>query len=651
MQYGEIRNFQTGVAVPLSGLRSAASCGVGEFADLVPFARWASDCGMQLIQLLPVNDTGEGASPYSALSAFALHPVHLHLQALPGAEPFATEISAFADGHRRASRLDWVAVVRFKRHMLHRIFTSQLEQHRKDKALATWMAENAWVRPYAAFCLLKEENDLKPWFQWPHYRDPIRSRVDSLWEKHPDQALFFSWCQMHAEAQFEAAAAELDQLGVRLKGDIPILLSEDSADVWYERKYFDLSNRSGAPPDMFCQAGQNWRFPAYRWDVMDADDFSWWRARLRQAAKFYHAYRIDHVLGFFRIWQIPEEQETGMLGRFVPSLPLLRTELLAAGFAPSTLEYLENPTFPDAHIRGLLEGTGCDGQPWLTPVGGGWKVNREIFDREGSILGTNEPQALKDALLRLYWDRVLMRFPETGENYQPYWYWYESHAFLSLPVNEQEKLRAIIERVHHQQENFWAEQGRRLLVMMREETDMLVCAEDLGVVPECVPSTLKELGILSLKIERWSRDWKQPGAPWIPVGEYPRLSVCSPGTHDTSTLRGYWEEEGWPREAYGHMLGLPHVPDYLTEELAQSVLARNLASNSLLCIIPLQDWLALRYDRRSMVPAEERINVPGSLDPTNWTWRMPHAIEELVADADLRQRIRSATDPRTQRPL
>ena len=651
MRYGKIDRFQTGVAVPLGALRTEKSCGVGEFADLVPFAKWAKSCGMDLIQLLPVNDTGEERSPYSALSAFALHPVYVRLEDLPLSAPQRASVEAFAKVHADDSRIAWLDAVRFKRDILRRHYGNVIDSVEADADFAEWLQANPWVRPYAVFCRLKEKQGMRPWQAWTELRDPKPGEIDAAWEADRDETLFHAWVQWIAERQFSAAVAELEKAGVRLKGDVPILLSEDSADVWSGRGFFDLDNRAGAPPDMFCHAGQNWRFPSYRWDALERDDYSWWRARLRRASKFYHAYRIDHVLGFFRIWEVPERECTGMLGRFVPALPLRRADLLAAGLSSETIDRLLDPVFSDGDVAELLGPLGSDGTPWLKRVPGGWRIDRAVFSSERALFESNLPQELKDALVKLYWDRVLLSFDGEPGDFHPFWYWYDSRAFRSLDGDDAAKVRGLVDAYFARQQDFWAANGRKLLTMMVEETDMLVCAEDLGVVPDCVPATLADMGILGLKIERWMRDWEAPGQPWFPMEKYPRPTVCSSGTHDTSTLRGYWEEEGWPKEQYAREIGLGSCPDYLTEEAAEAVVRRNLRANSILAILPLQDWLSLSYGQRSATPAEERINVPGSLDATNWVWRMARPVSALAADEALISKIRTLVEERANRPL
>ena len=651
MKYGKLDSFQTGVAVPLGALRTESSCGVGEFADLVPFAKWAKACGMDLIQLLPVNDTGEERSPYSALSAFALHPVYVRLEDLPLSAAQRESVAAFSAARRDDARVAWLDVVRFKRDLLRRHYGNVLDSLETDAEFAEWLERNPWVRPYAVFCRQKEKQGMRSWQAWTELRDPKPGEIDAAWEADRDETLFFAWVQWIAERQFAAAVAELGEIGIKLKGDVPILLSEDSADVWSGRGRFDLGNRAGAPPDMFCHAGQNWRFPSYRWDVLEREGYAWWRARLRQASKFYNAYRIDHVLGFFRIWEVPERESTGMLGRFVPALPLRRADLLAAGVSSETIDRLVDPVFSDADVSELFGADKKSAEPWLKRVEGGWKIDRDVFVSERAVLDADLPQPVKDVLLKLYWDRVLLHFDGDAGDFHPYWYWYDTRAFRSLNGADAEKVSARIHDYFDRQQDFWAANGRKLLTMMYEETDMLVCAEDLGVVPDCVPKTLAEMGILGLKIERWMRDWSAPGQPWIPMEKYPRPTVCSSGTHDTSTLRGYWEEEGWPREQYAAELGLSPCPDYLTEEAARAIVRRNLSANSILAILPLQDWLALSYVQRPPSPQEERINTPGTLDAANWTWRMPRPVSALVADSKLTAEIAALCAERSKRAL
>lgn len=534
MRFPNITRFLTGVAIPVSSLRSESSCGVGEFPDLVLLGEWCRRTGLDLIQILPVNDTGFDPSPYNAQSAFALNPIYIRLDDVPGWDICRDDIRNARRDFEAAERLQYGSVLSFKMEMLHRIFQHNHAAIADDQTLRQWIRRNHWLEAYSEFL----------------------GRTTNL---------FSGWIQYHLDRQLSDAALKLDAMSVALKGDIPILLSAQSADVRDNPSLFDTRLRVGAPPDMFSKEGQNWRFPSIRWPEMEHDGFAWWRERLERASRFYHAYRIDHVLGFFRIWVIPEAVESASLGYFAPAR----------------------------------------------------RISADLLSRDAG-LGESDIEELVQS-------HALVR-TETG--YAPAWYWPHSPAFMRLDERKGSRLRALIEAYWNGQEELWREHGRKLLGAIAKSTDMLVCAEDLGVVPKCVPEVLVELDILGLRVERWS---DQDGRLCSP-DRFPRLTVSTTSTHDSSTLRGWWQEQGWNRQEYFGWLNLPgSCPGYLTTEVCAAILERNLNSNSLIVVLPLQDFFAIHYDLRTLDPAAERINVPGVKSADNWTYRMKLPIESLLA--------------------
>jgi len=652
MRYGTISTFQTGIAVPVFSLRSRNSVGIGEFLDLIPFGAFASKVGFDLIQLLPVNDTGEESSPYSARSAFALNPAYIRVQEVEGSGAFIADIQKAKALFDKSESIPFHEVIRFKRAMLRKIFESRKADLKKETDLKNWIEENPWVKPYAAYCLLKVKNNEASWRSWKENQDPKPSTIKTLWTKNADDALFEAWLQFIAEQQFCTAIASLDSINIKLKGDVPILINEDSADVWYERKYFDLSNRAGAPPDMFSYSGQNWGFPTYQWDALEKDDFSWWRKRLSQAAKYYHAYRIDHVLGFFRIWTIPDREVTGILGHFKPAHPITKKRLAINGISDGTLQYLTSPNFGRDYLKELFA-TDLERvlSVYFDSLGNSRFKIKDRFLSEQSITGLPEAQNIKDALLKAYWNRVFLP-NEDHQNYWPFWYWYNAPVLFTLPEHEQRIIRNIMEENEHSQEQLWQDNGMKLLQVMAEETDMLVCAEDLGVIPDCVPNVLHELGILSLRIERWTRKWKEEGQPYFTPKEYPRLSVCTTSCHDSSTLAGLWQEPDFDAEAYWKHLGeTGAAPQKVTAPVAKKVLQHLFSGNSLLAIPSLQDYLSLSPKFADRDPEKDRINIPGTVGHHNWAWRMPVLAEDLTDDSALLSSIKGLVEERRMRQL
>lgn len=654
MRYGDISCFQSGVAIPLFSLYSKHSIGIGEFLDLIPYAKWASDCEFNIIQLLPVNDTGAESSPYSARSAFALNPVFINVQSVEGSLEFEDEIFEAKKEFDKLGKIDYYKISTWKRFILRKIFDNCYSDLKNDSVLLRWIEDNKWAKAYCIYCTLKAKNNEHSWKDWTEFKDPSVKDLEYLWKHNFKDNLFQAWMQCQAEMQFETAVAEISKMGLHLKGDIPILINEDSADVWADRKYFSLDDRAGAPPDMFSYSGQNWGFPTYRWDVIEQDDFIWWKARLAQASKFYHAYRIDHVLGFFRIWSIPQKETTGILGYFNPCIPLTWNTLKSAGFIHETLEYLRRPNYSIEQLREFLKGdTERLAKAYFETLNNEPDrfILSEKFSSEKAILSLNEPQNIKDALLKVYWNRVFV--PSGDENtYYPYWYWYNQPVLFTLPKNEQEKLREIIKQNESSQNTLWEIHATKLLNVLAQETDMLVCAEDLGAVPACVPAVLKKLNILSLRIERWARNWSAPHSPYYDMDEYPRLSVCATSCHDTSNLREFWKESDFDRDLYwshAHFSG--RAPEEITPSVARMILAHVFSANSLFCILPMQDYMALSASLSTVEPSKERVNVPGTVGGNNWTYRLPCSVDDLPKYTSLSADIKRLVDVRKRKPL
>jgi 4-alpha-glucanotransferase len=654
VRFGPLEHPIAGVSVPLASLRSLQGCGTGEYPDLAALGQWCAACGLQLIQLLPINDTGSNASPYSALSAFALHPLYIRLSDVPGADSYAYEIEVFRTAAEARPRLAYGGTLAFKLSILERIFADSRLAIRSDRGLAAWRRENPWVEAYAAFRALEREHGGAAWSTWrrPAAEDGAaagaRAGVADAWRRLPESCLFYAWVQRVAERQLRAAVPALERAGVRLKGDLPILMSEQSADVWHDRRCFDLGRHAGAPPDMFSPRGQNWGFPTYDWGAMAEDAYRWWKARLGQSAKFFHAIRVDHVLGFFRIWSIPKGERGGELGSFDPYEAIGAEELASAGFDRARIRWLSVP-----HVRGpdLAAAVGADAprvaSRYLERVG-----SEDLFtikpavDSEAAILALVEREPVKRFLLELHADRALLA--RDDGSFYPSWYHAKTRAYASLTGAERERLSGIFDHHRARSERAWESRGRQILTMARDASDMLVCAEDLGDVPDCVPRVLADLGILGLRIERWTRRWKEPGSPFIPPADYPWLTVATPSVHDTSTLRGWWEGERAEREEYWPTLGLPGpCPERLPPEVHEAILRRILGAGSAICTLQLQELLDLDPELRSADPKADRINVPGTVADTNWSWRMPIAIERLAERADLSRRICSLSSVRS----
>jgi 4-alpha-glucanotransferase len=669
---------RSGIVVPLSAIRGDASPGCGEFPDLARVADLAAAWGFDLVQLLPVNDSGFQNSPYSGLSAFALHPIYIRIGDIP--EISAEETTRSGDrllseakrAEFRARAEALVALFRNEERVPHEsLLKEKLELLRdiwdalssgSDKAtpfrsdeLDAWIEANPWVQSYAAFVALKSQNNESPWWEWPRFQNPTDSDIEALWR---DRALgkdlrFWSWLQMRAAGQFRMAAEYLSGKGIALMGDIPILMNKDSADVWARRHVFRLDLAAGAPPDMYASMGQNWGFPVYDWEALGRENYSFWTERLIEADKYYSCYRIDHVLGFFRIWSLSDRERTGILGRFIPDVPITRDELASLGFSPERIRWLSLPHVP---IWRLVQAAGESAARGAASAALDRIGNEDLFLFKESIHGEKDIEALpsispaaRDCLLTAWRDRALFEY-ESGLLVST-WSHRSSTCWSTLSYQEQEKLESLISRKAIEAESLWAATGKLLLGALTKAVPMLPCAEDLGSVPDCVPRVLEDLGILGLRVFRWTKNWREVGQPYIPIDVYPELSVACPSVHDSTSLRDWWEAEAdrgstWAFAAASLKKDLGECPDHLTCEQVETLLELIARSASRFAVYPIQDLLAMSEELRPVEAKSERINVPGTVGAGNWSYRIPFSLDVILAEKKLAARARALAKAR-----
>jgi 4-alpha-glucanotransferase len=644
MQFPALDSPRTGVLLSVSSLRSSKSRGIGEFYDLVALADWCADRGISLIQILPINDTGAQTSPYSALSAFALHPAYISLESLP----------EYPDDDRYESLLpqktsqlsgpvQFAEMVRIKEELLKRLYADARAAIAGNSQFEEWIMSNDWVRAYSVFRALREEHVTKAWMDWPgDLRPGSDDLVDLYWNGEQALAtepLFYAWVQYRLEQQLVETSRLLESRGVYLKGDLPILMNEDSADVWASPQTFDRGLRAGAPPDMFSELGQNWDFPIYNWEFLEECDFQWWKDRLVQADKYYHAYRIDHVLGFFRIWAIPARNYSGTLGFFVPYEYLSRRRLRDHGFDEARIEWLAQPHISGDEIRAKLGEKASSVIDAAFSALGDEDLYRFRSDLAGEldVRGLPFEQDVLEILLDLFRDRALIQVgPST---YFPAWAFRQCSRFESLSDEEKDRFEDLARRVADTSEEIWEQQGRRLLSFMSSTASMLTCAEDLGVVPRSVPRVLSELGILGLRIPRWTRHYDQADEPYFKPEDYPPLTICATSVHDTSTFRGWWSEDA-DRHAFWDALGLDGpVPQELTPDAALTVYTALSRVASAILLFQIQDLFDLDERVRRERAVDDRVNVPGTVSHTNWTYRWPITVDELKQTDAMNERI------------
>lgn len=632
----------TGTAIPLGAIKTKKSVGCGEFQDLIPFADLCKKSGIKIIQLLPVNDTGTESSPYSALSAFALHPLYVTLEKLTEDEAILAKIKKLRKKYKDFQRFPYKDLRQDKLALLREIFASKKDEIAASTEISAWLSENPWVKEYAVFMNLKDVNNEASYKQWPEYKDVDAKKIQELWDckETKEKHLFFVWLQYNLDKQFAEAATYVRSLGIMLKGDIPIMMNEDSTDAWANKDFFNDSLRAGSPVDNENPTGQNWGFPTYNWKNLEKADYSWWKNRLICASKYYDMYRIDHVLGFFRIWAIPHGECTAVLGHTEPFEPITKDELYGLGFNDDRIKWLLKPhvetrTIEEVNNNDYL-GTHGLLQKVMDRIGNEelWlfkdsiKTDQDIWDSD------IESYYVKERLTQKWRDRMLV---EVEGGYYPIWTYTKTTAWNSLNNEEKFRFTELLAKKNEKMDKLWEHQARTVLGELTGATKMIACAEDLGANIECLPGVLGDLNINSLCVVRWKRDWEKPSQPYYAFEHYPEKSVATASVHDSSTLRIWWCTEG---DAHDFLRAFPaenpniRVGEY-NPETAKYILKKVATANSMFVINPIQDFLGLvdRYYAEDM--DLERVNVPGSVNAFNWTYRLPANVEDLLKDKEL----------------
>jgi 4-alpha-glucanotransferase len=478
---------RAGIITPLFFIFSKKSIGIGEIPDLKILIDWCQKTGNTILQLLPLNDTGFNFSPYSPQSSFALDPVYLSLRDLRDIkkEDWETELKPLSKKFPvKKERINW-EIKGDKLKKLWEIFGERADL--KSKKFKNFLEENNfWLKDYCLYRILKEDFKEKSWEDWPEiFKNRNKNALKRFEKTHQREIKFQQWLQWQLFEQLGEVKHYAEKKGVFLKGDLPWLISRDSSDVWAKREYFDLNFSAGAPPDPFSKKGQRWGMPPLNWEKIFDAHFSYFKERLKYTENFYQLFRIDHVVGIFRIWKIPIS------------------------------EPLKN------------------------------KGKKGFF----------EPK----------------------------------------------------------EESLWEENGKKILSKIIKSTKMLACAEDLGTIPACCPKVLKELGILGIAVQRWTKN-------------YNPLSVATISTHDTSNFLDWWENEAGQREKENLL------KTGLGRERKRLIL-KNLEfinrSASIFCLLLLLEWLFLG-DILKKNPSYYRFNFPGKISKKNWSLRMPISLEDLL---------------------
>ena len=644
-----------GTLVPVFSLRTRKSAGIGDFGDLKTMIDFVASTGQKVLQLLPVNDTTithtwTDSYPYSCISVFAIHPQYANLHALPElkdakaraeAEKTCAELNAL-------DKIDYEKVNDFKINYLRQIFNQEGGKMMKTAEYKAFFQDTKqWLVPYAQYSYLRDKNGTADFNQWPDHQ---------VWDEAERKALtdpktaayknvaFFYFVQFVLDRQMQEAHEHAKAKGVILKGDIPIGVNRNGCDVWMEPKYFNLNGQAGAPPDDFSANGQNWGFPTYNWFEMLKDGCQWWNRRFQNMARYFDAYRIDHVLGFFRIWEIPVSSVHGLLGQFAPALAMSREEIESYGLHFQD-DRFTRPFITDWVLdRVFHERAGEVKEKYLDRLDDERYQMKPEVDTQRKVEAlfadaTDEKELwLRDGLYALISDVLFVRDHTNPGVFHPRISAQLDFIYESLYDNDKAAFNRLYNDYFYRRNNqFWYQEAMKKLPKLVQATRMLVCAEDLGMVPDCVPWVMDELKILSLELQSMPKD---PSVKFGHLSRNPYRSVCTISSHDMPTLRMWWDENiQRTQEYYNTMLYRQGpAPHPLPGWLASDIISRHLTSPSMLCILSIQDWLATDEALRLPDANAERINIPAN--PKHyWRYRMHLNIEDLAADKRFVQNI------------
>lgn len=649
-----------GVSIPVFSLRSNKSWGIGEFTDLPMLIDWAKSVGMKMVQLLPINDTTSthtwsDSYPYAPVSVFALHPIYLNVEQLAG-KANAGLIKPYLKQQKTLNELetiDYESVLQLKWDIIRQLYDLQKADWLKNREWLQYYQENKhWLDDYAVFCWLRDTNGTPEFGLWPKYAQYQASDIKKLLDpkgKHFDQIALHLFVQWQLHLQLKSAVDYAHASGVALKGDLPIGIYRDSVDAWVSPGLYNMNTQAGAPPDPFAEKGQNWGFPTYNWAAMKEDDYAWWRSRFEQLSRYFDAFRIDHILGFFRIWSIPLDAVEGILGVFSPAIPITEQELRAAGVGFS-YERLCKPYITAGILQEVL---GAEDAAWIAE--NCLKIRPDgifellpAFDTQQKVeayFRNLKPEArhtrLRQGLFDLIANVILLGEPApTGQSWQGAFRFdmEKTLSFRELPFEVKAPLKSLyVNYFYRRQDDFWEAEAMEKLPALKRASNMLICGEDLGLVPACVPGVMRELGLLSLEIQRMP---KASGATFFHPKDAPYLSVVTPGTHDMSVLRGWWEEDrDLTQRFYNEILEQPGEAPYFCEPwIVRAMLAQHFHCPAMWAIFQLQDLLGMDATLRRENPHEERINIPAN--PKHyWRYRMHLSLETLLASESFNKSV------------
>ena len=640
----------SGTSIPVFSLRSNDSFGIGDFNDLKLMIDWAEMTNQQMIQVLPINDTTTTKTwfdsyPYNAISSYALHPMYLGLSKLPLKNK--KQLKALIEEARELNKLqflDYEKVFKLKDKYTRILFEEQKDIVLQSNEFKEFYQNNiSWLFPYSIYCYLRDKYNTAHFPNWGENATYDEDKLTTLLNNNSEAKKSFDYycfLQFLLDKQLKEATQYAHSKGVTLKGDIPIGINRDSIEAWTAPHLFNMDTQTGAPPDDFSVYGQNWGFPTYNWEAMEKENFNWWRKRFQKMADYFDAYRIDHILGFFRIWEIPTHSVQGLLGHFSPAMPYSANDIRTMGISFDE-DRMTKPFIHEESLHDIFGTHALEVQEKYIEITE-WKrfKLKEEFDTQIKIRNyfhnkhDNKSNIIRNGLYQLCNEVLFVRDKTNRNLFHPRIAAYSTYSYKHLQEHERWAFDSMYEDFfYHRHNQFWQQQAMSKLPPLISSTNMLCCGEDLGMVPSCVPDVMNELKILSLEIERMP---KSTQVEFAELNHLPYLSVSTTSTHDMSPIRLWWtEDRDVTQRYYNHVLQHDgEAPAECSPKLCMEIVNHHLQSSAMWVIVPWQDWISISGKLSHNNPEDERINIPS--EPNHyWRWRMHITLENMIKQSEL----------------
>jgi 4-alpha-glucanotransferase len=640
-----------GVAVPIFSLRTEDGFGVGEFSDMKKLADWAQETNLGIIQILPINDTTANYSwtdsyPYAAVSIYALHPKYISLENLDFELPkdLVEEYKSEKAALNVLELIDYEKVISSKWKYLKAVFNAGKDQIYKDRSFKKFIKDNeSWLIPYAAFCVLRDKYKTPNFNEWKTHKKYIAGKISQFFtakSKDYDASMLHAWVQFQLHKQLKDAIDYTHSLGVSVKGDLPIGIYRHSVEAWTEPELFGMDFQAGAPPDHFTELGQNWEFPTYNWDAMKVDDFKWWKNRFKALEQYFDAMRIDHILGFFRIWRMPISATQGILGYFYPAVPITLEEF-NAWHIPFNFDRYCKPFINEQILWNYFGEDKEKALEFIDSNEDGMYSFKEEFNTQRKLsdfFKKNPRGTIEEQLISLCANVLFLIEEKDGQIvYHPRFNIYNTDSYKYLSDWEKKSIYDLYhDYFFRRQDYLWYQKAMEKLPVMLNATKMLICGEDLGMVPDCVPAVMDELAIVALKVQRMPSD----DIPFYNPKNAGYLNVVTASSHDSSTLRQWWKEDPALTQKYFNqqLVQYGKSPEEMDSHISGIIMKQHLYSDAMLAIFPIQEFLATDEELMNPEMDNERINDP-SVFPHYWRYRMHLTLEKLKGQENFNQKI------------